>query len=274
MAALAIASFLVYRHLSTQSTYHKLEAVAGFDRDKLVDTSVEPSDYGLEIDWDALKAINSEIVGWLYVPGTNLSYPIVHGSDNDFYLNHTADKSANSSGAIFLDYENSSDFTDLSTFVYGHNMLGNTMFSELTGYVDQQFLRDHPRIMIFTPTNVYDLTVIGAMKCKGTDPVRRTGFSNQDDFANYLVMLGNYQVSGNYQSLVQASNIYCFSTCELFDLTSRVIVMATDTARVTGATNSFTAIAGTIPAAAILSTYQSAHFKMSTSSRRPTRKDS
>ncbi|MCL2631799.1 MAG: class B sortase [Coriobacteriia bacterium] len=230
--AVAIAGFLIWRYVQANATYVTIERESGFDREA-IDSSISPEEIGMEIDWDALHEINTEIVGWLYVPNTNLSYPIVHGSDNSYYLNHTADRTVNASGAIFLDYENSSKFRDSSTFIYGHNMLGNAMFSEMTGYIDESFLRAHPRILIFTPTETFDLTVIGAIKCKGTDPVRRLSFYDNQDFKGYLDLLAGYLVSGDYQELTNVDNIYAFSTCELFDLSSRIIVLATDTNRAT-----------------------------------------
>ncbi|MCL2136926.1 MAG: class B sortase [Coriobacteriia bacterium] len=229
--AVIIAGFLIWRHVSTLATYSNLKAITGFDWESLEDPSFDADEIDLDIDWEKLKEINPDIVGWLYVPGTKLSYPIVQGSDNSYYLNHTADDTVNASGAIFLDYQNNRDFSGPSNFIYGHNMLGNTMFSEMTKYLDEQFIRDHPRILILTPEKTYDLSVIGAIKCRGTDPVRRIFFTSEHDFDNFISTLGMYQSSGSYQSLIQAKNVYCFSTCELFDLSSRIIVIATDSSR-------------------------------------------
>ncbi|MDR2956833.1 MAG: class B sortase [Coriobacteriales bacterium] len=231
LIALAIAGFLLWRHFSAQATYNHMTGLTGFDFKQLDDKDFVPTEEDLSIDWDSLRRINPDIIGWIYIPNTQLGYPIVQGRDNKYYLNHTADGNVNASGAIFLDYENSADLGDRSNFIYGHNMLGNAMFSEMTNYVNEQFIRDHPRIFILTPDKTYDLTVIGAIKCHGTDPVRRIHFTGDSDFFNYLNTLGNYMVSGKYSDLMGASNVYCFSTCELFDTSSRIIVIATDNNR-------------------------------------------
>ena len=243
--AVAIAGFLVWRHYSARSTYEKIQKVAGLHFPETGEELFNPEE--LEIDWEALWKINPDIVGWIYLPDTRLSYPIVQGRDNDYYLSHTVDGSANSSGAIFLDYLNDPNFDDSSTFIYGHNMLGNAMFSEMTRYVDEEFLRSHPRIVIITPDQTLDLTIIGAIRCKGTDPVRRLSFGSEADFTSYLGVLGGYLVTGSYQSLMQATNVYCFSTCERFDLSARVIVIATDTSRLSYASVYVSYVLATLP---------------------------
>jgi sortase B len=231
LVAVVIAGFLVWRHVSTLSTYKGIKEAAHIDTGLIEDGDYVPSPDDLHIDWEALHKINPDIVAWLYGPGTQLRYPVVQGRDNSYYLNHTADNSVNASGAIFMDYQNSKDFSDASNYVYGHNMLGNTMFSEMTKYTNEQFLRDHPRILIITPTKTYDLTVVCAIKCSGTDPIRGIYQNNDAGFRGLLGTMGAFRVSGSQQELINVDNIYCFSTCELFDLSRRVVVIATDTHR-------------------------------------------
>jgi len=79
----------------------------------------------------ALKATNERIVGWIEVPDTSISYPIVQGDDNTWYLYHTISGQSNPSGAIFLDYRNSYKFDDGHSLIYGHNMRDGSMFAGL-----------------------------------------------------------------------------------------------------------------------------------------------
>ena len=70
-----------------------------------------------EIDLPALQQINPEVIGWLLIPGTGISYPLMQTEDNDYYLKHTWKREKNSSGAIFLDYRNSSSFGDFNSLI-------------------------------------------------------------------------------------------------------------------------------------------------------------
>ena len=71
------------------------------------------------IDFDALAQTNPEIVGWIYVPGTNINYPVVQTNNNSKYLNTLFDGTANASGAIFLDSDDTAPgMVDQQTTIY------------------------------------------------------------------------------------------------------------------------------------------------------------
>ena len=109
-----------------------------------VDVSDEEIDVEVGIDWDALFAINPNVVGWIYVPDTGISYPIVQGRDNERYLWHTFQGIRNNSGAIFMDYLNAPDFSDPLTLIYGHNMQSGSMFAPLHDWQGEHFFIHTP----------------------------------------------------------------------------------------------------------------------------------
>ena len=95
------------------------------------DTAEEEAFPALNIDFPGLFALNTDLVSWIYVPGCDISYPIVQTSDNDYYLNHTFLKNLSSCGAIFMDTGDHNDYSDFNTFLYGHNMQDGSMFGTL-----------------------------------------------------------------------------------------------------------------------------------------------
>ncbi|MCD7760588.1 MAG: class B sortase [Clostridiales bacterium] len=115
----------------------------------------------ISVDFDALLAANPDVVGWLYCPDTVINYPILQGASNDTYLHHMVDGSYNSSGSIFLDYRNASDFSDANSIVYGHNMKNESMFGTLDKYKKQSYYDEHPVLWLLTPTASYRLDIIG-----------------------------------------------------------------------------------------------------------------
>jgi len=82
--------------------------------------------------FEKIKKINPDTVGWIKINGTNINYPVVQTDNNDYYLNHSFDKSSNEAGWVFLDYRNNSSFSDKNTIIYAHSRLDKTMFGSLS----------------------------------------------------------------------------------------------------------------------------------------------
>ncbi len=85
----------------------------------------------MDVDFTELKNKNSDVAGWLTVGGTNINYPVVQTTDNDYYLTHAFDKSSNRAGWVFMDYRNDKNSYGKNTIIYAHNMKDKTMFGSL-----------------------------------------------------------------------------------------------------------------------------------------------
>ncbi|MDR2519447.1 MAG: class B sortase [Eubacteriaceae bacterium] len=100
--------------------------------------------------FEALSAINKEIVGWIYLDGAEIDHPLVQGSDNDYYLSHTFKKTENDAGSIFMDFRNANAMTDQNTVIYGHKMKNGAMFGKLLNYRSQEEYEKSPVASIYT----------------------------------------------------------------------------------------------------------------------------
>jgi len=110
-----------------------------------------------QVDFVRLSEINPDIVGWIYIEGTNIHYPVVQGADNSYYLKRLFDGSYNSSGCIFLDYRCAFDFSDRHSVIYGHHMNDGSMFAALMNYKNQGFYDEHSVALLVTPTAYYKI---------------------------------------------------------------------------------------------------------------------
>jgi len=90
-----------------------------------------------------LQSINEEVFAWLTVYGTNIDYPVTQGPDNMKYVNTSAEGLYSLSGAIFLDWYNSKDFSDFNNIVYGHHMAKRVMFGEIGEFSDESMFDSH-----------------------------------------------------------------------------------------------------------------------------------
>ena len=100
------------------------------------------------MDFTALREVNSDVLGWIVIPGTPISYPLLQGTDNNYYLKHTWKKASSVVGSIYLEYQNSGDLSDFNTVVYGHRMNNGSMFASLKYFKDQSYWKQHPYVYI------------------------------------------------------------------------------------------------------------------------------
>lgn len=145
----------------------------------------------MTIDWDKLKSQNPDTVGWIFMPGTNINYPIVQGEDDEKYLHTDFNGNANGwvqNGCIFLSSQNSSFFTDDANFIYGHNMNDGSMFGQLAkSFLESPDFNKLNTFYILTPqtnykVNIYAVDVVDATR---TD-ILKPNFSTDEDKASYI----------------------------------------------------------------------------------------
>lgn len=122
-------------------------------------TKIDEEKQETSIDWDNLKSINNDIIGWIQIEDTKINYPILK-DNNLFYLKHSYDKKYNSNGSIFT--TNINPFEDSETILYGHNMKNGSMFSLLGKYLNEDFLYSHQHFKIYTPNGNYEATIFSA----------------------------------------------------------------------------------------------------------------
>ncbi len=121
----------------------------------------------MEVDFKTLREKNPDTVGWLYVGSCGISYPIVQGEDNDYYMNHTFEGTVNSSGAIIMDYRDDKYLKDWNTFIYGHNMKNGSMFGSLKKLLNDETLYDSdPYIYVYLPGYIYRYKIFSYYKDK------------------------------------------------------------------------------------------------------------
>ena len=141
------------------------------------------------VDFSELEKINSDVVGWIVMEGTQVNYPIVQSKDNSFYLNHSFDKKWNSLGSIFMDYRSKNNFSDYNTFIYGHHTKNGSMFGELYKYMDESFYKEYPFYYLYTPTGNYKVEIISAYLDSAESDSYVQSFSTNEEYKNYIKLI-------------------------------------------------------------------------------------
>ncbi|MCR5230492.1 MAG: class B sortase [Solobacterium sp.] len=165
------------------------------------------------IDFAGLAEINPDIIGWITMPDTVIDYPVVQGRDNDYYLDHLFDKTENRSGCVFVNSENSPDFSDKNTVMYAHHMRNGTMFADLEKYRDQAWADGHAAISLVTPAGSCVIRPFAAVEYAGKEQIIQTAFTGYDDFADYVQDLKNRSVFQTDLEVHPADRIVTMQTC-------------------------------------------------------------
>ena len=223
IAVFCYAAFNLY-HIYTEykkgtDEYNQIEEMAVTERDADSAEVAGPSAQikpPIEVDFDKLKSVNEEVVGWIYVDALpDISYPIVKGKDNQTYLHQTYEKNYNFAGTIFVDYENSGDFSDCNTLVYGHNMKNGSMFGHLKKFrEDDKLYKQDKYFWLLTPERNYRYEIITAYTT-GVNSDTYTLFKGPgEEFEKYLeTMKGYSEIQTDDTDLTIKDRIVTLSTC-------------------------------------------------------------
>ncbi len=217
-----------------RSEYEKIRDIAteedgdGEDTKDAADSGDENSDDGFSVDFNALKAINSDVIGWIrFAPQPEtINYPIVKGTDNSEYLHRTFSANENTLGAIFLNYENASDFSDRNSIIYGHRMNDGSMFAHLQDYDTKSFWEANPYFYIYT-VDGRKLTYHVVMAGEVSDESSMYQFQFPDD-ATYLNFLNAAKSMAFYETGIQVTTqqkVVTLSTCTRAGDSNRIVVM-------------------------------------------------
>lgn len=142
------------------------------------------------IDFAHFWTINPDVYAYIYIPNTNVDYPILqHPSDNAYYLNYNIDGSKGLPGCIYTEIENSKEFTDSNTIIYGHNMKNGTMFRTLHKFENEQFFNENRYIYIYTPTRVLQYRIFAAYTYTDDRIVYYYKLNDPEDCQRYLDMV-------------------------------------------------------------------------------------
>lgn len=226
IAALIGLGAIAFQYISQQRAYDDLEQYASISDAENVSLA------DLTVDWDALRAVNPNIVAWIYIPDSPVNYPVVQGQDNQEYLHKAFDGSTGwlaSAGTIFLDSNNASDFSDRNSALYGHHMNDGSMFASLSDWQNNDEFNSHRDIYLLTPQGNYRLKTFAMVKTTGTDALVQTTFSSEESYRSYIQDKLDRSVVTQEGDVLGASDItqsMLFSTCEYSQADGRAVLFA------------------------------------------------
>ena len=183
---------------------------------------------------EELKKENEDVVGWLQIEDSNINFPVLQGSDNEYYITHNYKKEKSKDGAIFLDKDYNWDIPSSNLLIYGHNNKNGNMFQELLNYKEESYYLKHPIIKFTTINEDSNYEIISVF-------LSRVYYKNEKDVFRYYYFINanNEEEYNNYVSESKKASLYdtgktakygdqllTLSTCEYTQEDGRFVVIA------------------------------------------------
>ena len=182
---------------------------------------------------EKLQEENSDIVGWLEIENTNINYPVLQGTDNEFYLNHDYKKRKSKSGSIFIDKDCSWSPQSSNLLIYGHNMKNNTMFQDLLKYETESFYINHPFIRFTTAEEDSFYEIFSSFKSKvyyqSDKSFKYYNFINaetEEEFNQYVSNVKKLSLYDTGKTAKFGEQLMTLSTCSYHTKDGRFAVVA------------------------------------------------
>jgi sortase B len=189
------------------------EAVDGDDTTNYIEITVDAFDY----DHEKLLATNSDAVGYIYMPASNMRLPVVQGEDNDYYLTHSINGTTNSSGTIFEDCDIRGGLSATNIILYGHHMKNDGMFAPLKYYVNNGYSYyssgANDVFYIYTGNRIIQYKIFSVHE---DDPVSYTYTYNFPDLTSlreYAQQMKDLSIYDTGVDVSNATQIITLSTC-------------------------------------------------------------
>lgn len=139
------------------------------------------------VDWEGLKKMNPDIIGWIRIPDLAVNYAVLKGTSDNYYLYHHMDGSNNILGSIFAEKGTSEDLDDAHIILYGHNMASGQMFGQLSNYTDTGFWKNHSYVYIYSPDRTMTFAIFNVYNCLDNDETYTIGFTlGSKDFRKWV----------------------------------------------------------------------------------------
>lgn len=178
------------------------------------------------MDFTALREVNPEVLGWILIPDTVVSYPLLQHADNDYYLKRTWKIWRSAVGSIFLECRSSADLSDFHTVIYGHNMNNGSMFGSLKQYKSRDYWAKHPKVYLTTDDGSFAYEIFAAYEVSTEGLTYQIGFDDDGEKQTFLDFCMAQSVIDTGVVPTTADRIVTLSTCTGRGHSTRWVVQA------------------------------------------------
>jgi sortase B len=218
-----------------ESATSSVEDTSAQEPEPEIEEEPEPEEepYTSPIDFETLWAQNPDVIGWLDIPGTDITYPLLQRvGDDTYYLDHDIDGNKSSDGCLFTEAAyNQADFSDPVTLIYGHHMKSGAMFGNLQKiYSDADRFAEDNEIIIYLPDQELHYTIFAAVPYDNRHILYTYDCTEADQFLAFLNTITSVRAIGaNFAedlTVTEEDQLIVLSTCLSGNHNGRFLVLA------------------------------------------------
>lgn len=247
VSLVAVVSFLafgIYQFYEnrTQTTYDKYEklkdqtipgALAPQNNQVVVHKTEAPEQKEVLEEYKNLLNINKKLIGWLKIDDTNINYPVVQTTDNEYYLSHNLEQEYDKNGSIFMDMDCDVLKPSTNYILYGHRMQSGAMFGKLSKYEDSKYCKEHEYIEFDTiyEKGIYQVMYVFRSTILNSDDVSFKYYqfieaNSEQEFDSNMEQMAAISLVDTGVSASYGDHLLTLSTCDYYETNGRFVVVA------------------------------------------------
>lgn len=217
--------FAAYNLINIFLAYHKADVIYDniqqdvLDEDSHTKVVIGEDEQEVEIPFtynhQALLNINSQGIGYIYIPSIDCRLPMVQGDDNDYYLTHTFNKEYSANGCLFEDYRINGGLSSSQIIIYGHNMRNGAMFGKLKNYQDYSFWNNSGNdvLYIYTGNVIKEYKIFSCYISEAISDTYTFNFPTLESMRDYAVNMKAKSMYDTGVDVSTATQVITLSTC-------------------------------------------------------------
>lgn len=217
--------FAAYNLINIFLAYHKADVIYDniqqdvLDEDSHTKVVIGEDEQEVEIPFtynhQALLNINSQGIGYIYIPSIDCRLPMVQGDDNDYYLTHTFNKEYSANGCLFEDYRINGGLSASQIIIYGHNMRNGAMFGKLKNYQDYSFWNNSGNdvLYIYTGNVIKEYKIFSCYISEAISDAYTFNFPTLESMRDYAVNMKAKSMYDTGVDVSTATQVITLSTC-------------------------------------------------------------
>ena len=183
--------------------------------------------------YETLYNKNKKLIGWLKIADTNIDYPVMQTSNNEYYLDHNFDQEYDKNGSLFLDKDCNAAFPNTNMIIYGHHMKSGKMFGNLNYYAKESYYKEHPRIQFDTiyEEGIYDIMYVFRSRIYNENEVvfkyyQFFDVNSADEFYSAMDEMARMSLYDTGVTAQYGDKLITLSTCDNSEEDGRFVVVA------------------------------------------------